>query len=118
MDQMTGFFLFLGVVAGWMLLSNNQQRQRDRELLLPKEEEQPVAPVASVPLNVTARSVDDIIGTYKGEKICRYIQLDDGRSFVFESIAIEQSPGVYHADNLDGVYIVVDKYLLYREIPV
>jgi hypothetical protein len=117
MDQMIGFFLFLGVVAGWIWVLQNQQRQRDRELLLPRKEE-PVAPVASAPLNVTARSVDDIIGTYNGEKICRYIQLDDGRSFVFESIAIEQSPGVYHADNLDGVYIVVDKYLLYREIPV
>lgn len=117
---MIGFFLFLGFVTGLILMiQHNQQQQRDRELLLPHSlEEIPVAPVDSKPLNVIARSVDDIIGTYKGEKICRYIQLDDGRSFVFESIAIEQSPGVYHADNLDGVYIVVDKYLLYREIPV
>jgi predicted metallo-beta-lactamase superfamily hydrolase len=69
-------------------------------------------------MTVIKRSVDDIIGTYKGETIYRYVELDDGRTFMFESIAVEESPGVFHADNKGGVYIIVDKYLLYREIPV
>ena len=43
------------------------------------------------------------------------MQVDDGRTFIFESIAVERSPGVYHADDLKSIYIIVDKCLLYRE---
>lgn len=115
---MMEFFLFLGVIAALVVWNNiANQRRFDREQFVPRERPKPpTAP--GISLNVTARSVDDIIGSYNGEKICRYVQLDDGRHFEFESIAVEQSPGVFHADKIDSVYIVVDKCLLYREIPV
>ena len=69
-------------------------------------------------LNVVARSVNDVVGTYKDLKIYRTVQLDDGRMFTFESVAVEQKPGDYHADDPSKKYIIVDKCLLYREIPV
>lgn len=68
-----------------------------------------------IPINVIAKSVNDIVGTYMDLSICRYVQVDDSRIFVFESIAVERSPGVYQADDTKAVYIIVDKCLLYRE---
>lgn len=66
---------------------------------------------------VVKRSVNDIVGVYKDVTIYLYIELDDGRQFIYESIAVEKTPGVYHADSTDN-YIIVDKYLLYREVKI
>ena len=86
---------------------------------MPKERHQPqIAPAVQKPMNVVARSVEDIVGTYQDLTIYRYVQLDDDRMFIFESVAVERTPGVYHADETDSTYIIVDKCLLYREVQV
>jgi hypothetical protein len=66
-------------------------------------------------LNVTWRS-DNILGVYQGVKIAERLKLEDGRTFTFESVAVAQRPGTYFADRLDTSYVVIDRYLLYREI--
>lgn len=67
-------------------------------------------------MHVVARSVDDRVGTYKDFPIYRYVETDDGRTFVFESIAVEKFPGIYDADHTGKNYIIVDKCFLYREV--
>ena len=114
---MLEFFCFLLLSIVWINFSFFIQHKKDQAILVPRVEP-PSVPVAQTTLNVVARSVDDLVGTYNNEQIYRYVQVDDGRMFIFESVAVERSPGVYHADNTDGVYIIVDKYLLYREVPV
>lgn len=67
------------------------------------EQTAPSAPPGNlIPINVIAKSVNDIVGTYMDLSICRYVQVDG-------------SPGVYQADDTKAVYIIVDKCLLYRE---
>jgi hypothetical protein len=115
------FFCFLGIiVAFYIRWSLNNQLGQDFKKLRPDGEPTPpvVASPQRIPLNVVARSVYDLVGSYNGEQICRYVQLDDGRTFEFESLAVEKTPGVYHADDVEGVYIIVDKHLLYREVQV
>lgn len=69
------------------------------------------------PIVISGRSLNDIVGRYKNLDICRYVKADDGRNFIFESIAIEHVPGTYFSDDPSQNYIVVDKLLLYREVP-
>lgn len=127
---MIEFFLFLMLMQVlwffWMVMRFLQTRaQREEEIQRLAEEKvaaaiQEAEEQSSTPgnLNVVARSVNDVVGTYKDLKIYRTVQLDDGRIFTFESVAVEQEPGVYHADDPSKKYIIVDKCLLYREIPV
>ena len=128
---MIEFFLFLVVMQVlwflWAFTRFNRVRQQ-REEQFEKEATEKVenalaeAESSTTPkegnFTVVARSVNDVVGTYKDLKIYRNVQLDDGRVFTFESVAVEQMPGVYHADDPSKKYIIVDKYLLYREVPV
>lgn len=127
---MIEFFLFLmlmQVLWFFLMVMRFLQTRAQREEEIQRQAEEKVAAAIqeaekenTVPgnLNVVARSVNDVVGTYKDLKIYRTVQLDDGRLFTFESVAVEQEPGVYHADDLSKKYIIVDKCLLYREIPV
>ena len=125
---MTEFFLFLvGMQVLWFFWAVNrfnrirQQREEQFEKEATEKVETAMAEAESNTepnFTVVARSVNDIVGTYKDLKIYRNVQLDDGRVFTFESVAVEQTPGVYHADDPSKKYIIVDKYLLYREVPV
>lgn len=67
---------------------------------------------------VVARSVDDVVCRYNDLTVFRYVQTSDERTFIFESVAVEKAPEVYHADHPDHKYIIVDQCLLYREVPV
>lgn len=125
---MIEFFLFLvGMQVLWFFWAVNrfnrirQQREEQFEKEATEKVETAMAEAESNTepnFTVVARSVNDIVGTYKDLKIYRNVQLDDGRVFTFESVAVEQMPGVYHADDPSKKYIIVDKYLLYREVPV
>lgn len=68
-------------------------------------------------ITIIARSVNDVVGKYQDSTIYRYVQAKDGKMYTFESIAVEVHPGVYHGDHPDKNYIIVDKCLLYREVP-
>lgn len=57
-----------------------------------------------------------LIGRYLDEDIFEYVELEDGRAFVYESIAIQHIPGVYSVNEVDSNYIIVYPNLLYREI--
>lgn len=113
------FYCLGGVIICWFVLSLRKQTKQDIDMLLPpsKNEPPPIKPAPAV-LTVVARSVNDIIGTYLDLPIYQYVQLEDDRMFTYESIAIEKAPGVYHAEDKSGTYIVVDKCFLYKEVPV
>jgi hypothetical protein len=91
--------------------------KRDERALKPPEVQKLIPVPPQIPLNVVKRSVNDILGKYMDNIIYHYVQTDDGRKFVFESVAVQKAPGVYHADH-EGTYIIVDKCFLYREISV
>lgn len=56
------------------------------------------------------------IGRYMDEDIWEYVELEDGRLFVFESLAVERYPGIYSTKDPDMTYIIVYPQLLYREV--
>jgi hypothetical protein len=110
--------ILLFVAYLWGSLFYSVRRNKDRnKLLYSRPPIQTTKITEQKPMMVVKRSVNDMIGTYDDNKIYRYVQLDDGRNFIFESIAVEKSPGVYHADSSDN-YIIVDKCLLYREVKI
>jgi len=63
---------------------------------------------------ITERS-ERSLGSYLDKSIAEKIKIADGRTFIFESIAVPYSDGVYLADHPECFYILVDQMLLYRE---
>jgi len=109
-------FLFVAYLWGSVSYYTRVNQDRDKLLKRPSVKTTKIQ-TPPKPMMVVKRSVNDILGTYNNEKIYRYVELDDGRNFVFESVAVEKQPGVYHADSND-TYIIVDKYLLYRQVKI
>ena len=66
------------------------------------------------PLTVVERS--EVIGRFQGSTIHRNIRLADGRRFTYESVAVQQAPGVYYSDQPNTTYVVIENCLLYREV--
>ena len=64
--------------------------------------------------NILSRA--KLIGYYLDEEIWEYIELEDGRFFEFESLAVEVAHGVYSTKDPKSGYILVYPDLLYREI--
>lgn len=64
--------------------------------------------------NISGKS--NMIGYYLDEKIWEIIELEDGRVFEYESIAVERYPGVYSTNDPESTYILVHPGLLYREV--
>src|ERR1035437_2767571 len=95
--------ILLFVAYLWGSLFYSVRRNKDRnKLLYSRPPIQTTKITEQKPMMVVKRSVNEMIGTYDDNKIYRYVQLDDGRNFIFESIAVEKSPGVYHADSSDN----------------
>ena len=117
--KMLGFFLsltILGIFVIWICvkiliaLGSQEQQENPQEEL--QEQEQESVAVELQPQELKRSS--NVIGTYKDLQISQYVKID-GRTYVFESIAVEKSPGVYHTEQ-EGSYVVIDDHLLYREI--
>lgn len=116
---MTEFFFLMTVLEvlffGWLALAVFWKfKIKAAAEKLKDQKEEPPAPSE---ITVVARSVDDVVGKYQDNTIYRYVQTKDGRMFTFESVAVEVHPGVYHGDHPNTKYIIVDKCLLYREVP-
>ena len=105
------FFGWLALAVIWRFKIRKAAAEAEEQKTKTEE------PQPSQDITVVARSVNDVVGKYQDNTIYRYVQTKDGRMFTFESVAVEVHPGVYHGDFPDKKYIVVDKCLLYREVP-
>lgn len=111
MDIINGFLWFLAGIIVWIFVTMIISHRVDKAMLLERRAKQSSIPVSKA---LTIVSKTNPIGRYKDCVIWKNVLLDDNRAFVFESIAIARSPGVFYADT-KGVYMVVDNHFLYRE---
>ena len=67
----------------------------------------------SVEIAVTEKS-EEIAGYYDGKQIPLYVTLQDGRRFIYESIAVKNRDGIYASSDPNQVHVKVDDCFLYK----
>lgn len=72
--------------------------------------------IPSKTLEFNINSNEEIVGSYQGEPIYKYIESTCGKIFVFESIVTRDKNGMFHTDHPDSNYAVICNCLLYREV--
>ena len=101
-----GYLTIGGVLALWWLIRYLNTALPEDVVVIPEP--------AAQDLNITARR--EIIGSYKGNPLYKYVEIEGSRTFTYESLAVEWRPNVYIVDNDEVFYVRVDNDLLYREI--
>lgn len=102
----TSPFILAILIIGYVVLMRVVRASRKAPKYIPEDEQK---------FHEIVLKSEEVVGSFQGKPIHKTLSLDNGKTYIFESIAVEHEPNVFIAEHPKASYILYEG-LLYRQV--